>query len=286
MLATLLSPVRRYPLASFVILAYAFSWWTWPLYSRGVIDSPIIGFGPFVGAVIVLAVISGRAAVKDLLRRMLPARIGWVWYALALALPIVLNGIAAILTVALGAPTPAVERVTAWPNLIPTFFLLLLVPGIGGTWEEPGWRGFAWPRLEIGRSRLVASALLWIIIVGWHLPLFLYGKIEWADVVGIAGSVILMNWLFESAQRNIFVIMLMHAMNNTISGEFLSPMFTGASSASFGWLRALVWGVTALALIYATRSYWLARLPAPPPFSAKPWPERQDGGQDEKYFAS
>jgi uncharacterized protein len=256
-----MSLVKKYPLAVFVCLAYAFSWWLWPLYVTGLSPSPVIGFGPFLAAVVVLGITVGRAAVIDLLKRMLPARIGWQWYALALLLPIVLSGIAVYLTVALGAPMPSVERLGAWPGVVPTFFLLLLVPGIGGAWEEPGWRGYALPKLEPGRSRLVASLLLWVIIVVWHLPLFVYDKIPLADVAMMVGAVIVFNWLYYAANRNIFVIMVSHAMNNAVSGEFFSPMFSGAAADQLGWMRALAWGVVALAVILLARPSWLARAP-------------------------
>jgi uncharacterized protein len=127
-----MSLVKRYPLAVFVCLAYAFSWWPWPLFTQGLSPSPIIGFGPFLAAVVVLGITVGRAAVIDLLKRMLPAHMGWQWYALALLLPVVLSGIAVYLTVALGAPAPAAERLATWPSVVPTFLLLLIVPGIGG----------------------------------------------------------------------------------------------------------------------------------------------------------
>jgi hypothetical protein len=41
-----MSTVRRYPLIVFFVLAYAFSWRLWALYSLGLSPSPIIEFGP------------------------------------------------------------------------------------------------------------------------------------------------------------------------------------------------------------------------------------------------
>jgi hypothetical protein len=57
--------VRRYPPIAFFVLAYVFSWWTWPLYALGLSPGAIIGFGPFLAALVVLA---GRA-VNGLLER-------------------------------------------------------------------------------------------------------------------------------------------------------------------------------------------------------------------------
>jgi len=44
----------------------------------------------------------------------------------------------------------------------------------GPLFEEPGWRGFALPRLEARFGPLCASMLLALLWVGWHLPLFFY----------------------------------------------------------------------------------------------------------------
>ena len=51
-----MSAVRRYPLISFFVLAYVFSWWPWPLSILGVASGSIIGFGPFLAALVVVVV--------------------------------------------------------------------------------------------------------------------------------------------------------------------------------------------------------------------------------------
>ena len=51
-----MSLVRRYPLSAFFVLACALSWWPWILYSFGLVPTPIVGVGPFLAALVVLAV--------------------------------------------------------------------------------------------------------------------------------------------------------------------------------------------------------------------------------------
>jgi fumarate reductase subunit C len=51
-----MSLVRRYPLIAFFVLACALSWWPWILHSVGRSPNPIVGFGPFLAALVVLIV--------------------------------------------------------------------------------------------------------------------------------------------------------------------------------------------------------------------------------------
>jgi membrane protease YdiL (CAAX protease family) len=197
-----MSVVRRYPLIVFFVLAYVFSWWPWPLYAFGLSPSPIIAFGPFLAAILVLALTTGKGGVVTLLRRMVRWRVRPVWYAVALLLPVAISGGAALLNVVvLGASAPSPAELGAWSGLVPTFFLLLLVPGIGGAWEEPGWRGYALPKLQGGHSALLASLILGVVWAFWHLPLMVIGQIHLSDPVYIVAWTVVLTWVFNNTSR-------------------------------------------------------------------------------------
>jgi uncharacterized protein len=255
----LVSLIRRYPLITFFVLAYTLSWWPWILYALDLLPQPIVGFGPFLAAIVVLAITRGKTGVVGLLRRMVRWRVGLRWYAVALLLPVAISLAAAVFNVLLGAQAPSSVELSGWVGLFSTFFLLLLVPGIGGAWEEPGWRGYALPRLQVGRSALFASLILWIGIVVWHLPLMLVGEIHWSDVVFILGFVIVFNWVFNNANGSVLILMLMHAMNNTISGSFFGPMFSGVDSVRQAWLYAALWCAVAIVVVVVYGPQHLSR---------------------------
>jgi membrane protease YdiL (CAAX protease family) len=241
--------VKGHSLITFFVLAYALSWWPSILYALDLSPQPIAGFGPFLAALAVLAIARGKSGVGSLLRRMVLWRVGLRWYAAALLLPAGLATAATALNVLLGAQVPSPNELGGWTGLFSTFALLLLVPGMGGAWEEPGWRGFALPRLQTGRSALLASLILGVLIAGWHLPLMVAGEVHFADIASIIGATVVLNWVFNSANGSVLIIMIMHAMNNTVSGSFFSPMFSGADSARQAWLLATVWCAAAVVVV-------------------------------------
>jgi uncharacterized protein len=258
----LVSLIRRYPLITFFVLAYALSWWPWILYSFDLLPNPIVGFGPFLAALVVLALTEGKSGVGRLVRRMVRWRVGLRWYAVALLLPILVTLTAAALNVfLLGAqPTSSVAELGGWSTFLQTFFLWLLIPGLSGTWEEPGFRGYALPRLQVGRSALLASLILGVLWAFWHLPFVATGEDIWVDafLFPIIWSPVYA-WLFNNASGSVLIVMLFHNMNNTFSSGFVGQMFSGADSVNQAWLRLALWGVVAIVVVVVYGSQHLSR---------------------------
>jgi uncharacterized protein len=144
--------VRRHPLIWFAVLSLLLSWWAWPLYGLGLLPIPVAPFGPFLAALIVLAVAEGKAGVIGLFRRMGRWRVNLIWYLIALATPVVLSAVAVLVNIALGADVQLSTANIDGLAVLSTFAMVFLIPGLGGAWEEPGWRGYAVPRLQPGRT--------------------------------------------------------------------------------------------------------------------------------------
>jgi len=274
-----MSLVRRYPVTAFFVLACALSWWPWILYSVGLSPTPIVGVGPFLAALLVLALTEGKSGVMGLLRRMVRWRVGLQWYAVALLLPIVVILAAAALNVfLLGAQrTSSVADLGGWSSFLLLFLLSLLIPGLAGTWEEPGFRGYALPRLQFRYSALIASLILGVLWAFWHLPFVVTGEHIWIDAtLFIIEWSIVYTWLFNNAKGSVLIVMLFHAMNNTFSSAFESQMFSGADSVNQAWLRLALWGVVAIVLVIVYGSQNLSRKhlkqvePVQPEVSASP----------------
>jgi len=125
----------KYELPLFLVLTYALSWWSAPL-----MGGPIIPYGPFLAAVIVLGLKAGRQGLGEFWRRVTYWRVPVIWY---LAGPLVIlsyHAVGFVMTLLSGA-----ELVNP-PSMSLGIFLQLLL--LGGQWEEPGWSGYLLPKMK------------------------------------------------------------------------------------------------------------------------------------------
>ena len=243
-MSTVSALVKRHPLVTFFVLAYALTWPLIPLVSV----SPLWGFpalfGPAFAAIIVVAVADGRPGLRDLLGRMARWRVGARWYAAALGLPTVLTLAAAILHVMLGA-----QMVVEFGGLsVLNFVVFVLIVG-----EELGWRGYALPKLLATRSALAAGLILGALWGAWHLPTFFvpgapqYGLPFSAFVLLTMSYSVLFTWVYLHTRGSVLIATLLHGSINFSQGFFLG----GIDPARESWLLAAVYGVTALILVVA-----------------------------------
>jgi membrane protease YdiL (CAAX protease family) len=105
----------------------------------------------------------------------------------------------------------------------------------------------------------LASLILGVLWAFWHLPLMVVGEVPRSDIVFIISWTVVFTWLFNNTRGSVLLAMLMHAMNNTISGSFFGPMFSGADSVRQGWLYAALWCAVAVVLVVVCGSQHLSR---------------------------
>jgi membrane protease YdiL (CAAX protease family) len=259
MMSRLSSVVKRHPLIAFFLLAYALTWWASIVYAFYPNPFPVFPYGPFLAAIIVLGLTTGKSGIKQLLRRIVLWRVGLRWYAIALFLPIVLAVVAVYLNVLLGAPAPTLGELGSWPGLLIVFPLTLLIGGPLG--EEPGWRGYALPRLQTGRSALAASLILGALIALWHLPLLLTSEEPVpaaAFFPEIIAGMIVISWVYNNTQGSVLLAVLIHTSHNAIEG-FFGGMFSGADLTALYWLLAGVWVVAAVVVVVVAGPTHLSR---------------------------
>jgi uncharacterized protein len=273
--------LARRPLLSFFVLTYAFFWlmlilfgiitgllrvntntlpvWLMPLLT-------IIGsWMASLSAAIVTGVTEGRGAVRKLFGMFFKFRLPGRWY-LAALIPFGLAIVAATLYRVLGgAPSGGVPLTFAfWAGLVGINFFT------GATGEEPGWRGFALPRLLRRYTPLKAGLILGVLWSFWHLPLWLTSGLTPPDLflyilyfnVGIISLTLLMVWIFCRTSYSLVPMVIIHFAFNA-SAQFISPTGLGIGPLLplFGLMSGLlllsalvVWGMGGLSARSAPRA--------------------------------
>ena len=243
----------------FFVLATVISWGIGlPLYGpriglSGLPEVPhhhyLLAYGPLLAALIVTMASRGMDGVRGLLQRAVKWRVRLLWYVAALFGPVVVYLMAALgVGVATGqwVDSSAFGRSAEFPGLPlgAVWLLHVLTFGIG---EEIGWRGFALPRLQRGRSALAATLILSVFWAVWHLPMFAYHEgFTGAGLGGVAGwlvslvaGAILLTWLYNSAHGSILIPILFHASINLAFTSETRPL----SVTSAMGVIIVVWAV-------------------------------------------
>jgi membrane protease YdiL (CAAX protease family) len=137
--------------------------------------------------------------------------------------------------------------------------------------EEPGWRGYALPRLEAAFGAIPGTLILAVLWALWHLPLFFYPNWTssplWIFILIQTGASIIFSYGTNISQFSVIPAIAMHAMFNTVS-KFLNGMFIHTQptiSISFELVMALCGLSVAAVLILATKGRLAFRKNSPGP---------------------
>jgi membrane protease YdiL (CAAX protease family) len=240
--------IKRKPLLMYFVFAFAFFWLFLALElvfilvvlgmdmsavpSWVFIGSSILGsWMPSLAAAVVTGVCEGRAAVGKLFGMFFKFKLPGRWY-LAALLPVVWT-FAAVGIYRLFDGEPA-----GGFNTYPVFWINLFLSTVltGATGEEPGWRGFALPRLLQKRSPLATGLSLGVIWGFWHLPLWLMGGMPMSELLPYVGAfmvsiislTVVMTWIFMRTSHSLVPMVLAHftmnfALNLAVDGLGLAP---------------------------------------------------------------
>jgi len=232
--------VKRNPLITFFVLAYAVAWAFVPFGSFG-------AFGPLVAALVVVPLTRGRAGLRELGSRLVRWRVRWFWYLVALGVPLTIHLVTAGLNTAAGADVPSVTG-ASFSAAVLTFLVRLVNPTDGPLGEEPGWRGFALPGLQTRYSPLAATTILALLVAGCHLPVFFLeeGGLQPPVLLGGLVTTIAVTywyaWLFNRTEGSVLLVLLAHSIEGSLQAQ--------------GWMYMGVWCAAAIGLIVSDPKAW------------------------------
>ncbi len=265
--------IRQHRLITFFVLAYLVSWLGWLLHAVGLLPvSLFLECGPLVAALVVIAIAEGRAGFRSWAARLVRWRVGWQWYAVALGLPIALVLATAGLNSALGAAAPDWSRL-AWSGIALAFAVRMINPLDSPLGEEPGFRGYALPRLQADRSPLSATVILGVLVAGWHLPLVLDGRLGWIGLVSTVAITFVYVWLFNHTDGSVLLPVIFHAMQGAFTFGGLGYAAVDLARAEYLYCAVLV--VLVIGIVVFDRRAW--RVAPPSAVEVSPGRRRRAG---------
>jgi membrane protease YdiL (CAAX protease family) len=235
----------------FFALMFGWSWLFWSpvvfsgqsqLAFPGILLYALGGLGPPVAAIFLLYRVHPPEDRRGYWRRVVDARrIGLVWYAVILLLPLGWNILGILTGVLLGAPAPSFERAAELlgsPLSIVPFVAVVLL--FGPLPEELGWRGYALDGLLERRSALAASLILGAVWALWHWPQFFMRDSYIGEAFPVGSAVfwvgwvlptvaysVMFTWIYNHTGRSILSAILFHFAANfwgellTVRGEMV-----------------------------------------------------------------
>jgi uncharacterized protein len=257
--------VEKYQVSVLVLLVYGL---TWPFMILEVLASRdmlpftlpgifliVQGFMPGLAAVIVTGLVHGRSGVGALFRKVLITRVGARWYAFAFFIMAAVS-ISAILLANRLEGSPAIPLLSSklpfsGPlGLLAGAAILFLFTMLFNT-EEFAWRGVALTQLQDRHNALVASLIVSIPWLFFHLPLFFKVGSSQSETsflsyaIGMVATTILFTFLFNNTRGSLLLVWVLHASMNT-----WTQIFSINSSAPNPLLDWMLTGVlVALAVV-------------------------------------
>jgi membrane protease YdiL (CAAX protease family) len=247
--------VRAHRLPIFFALAYLLSWGAIPWNS-------FLPTGALIAALVVAFAADGLAGLASIGSRLIRWRVNWVWYVLAVGVPLFVNAATLGLTVATGAPAPEQGLFGVWTGVPLAIAIAMINPLNGPLSEEPSFRGYALPILQNRRTPLLSAAILAVLVAGWHAPLFVmdgFGLRPYEVVTTVAVTFWYV-WLFDHAAGSSFITLIAHATEGSLNIDGLYPQ--GSTDATRAVVvNLLLWCAVAISLLVAYRWFWTG--PAP-----------------------
>ena len=267
--------LARHPLVFYFLIAFAFSWLMFlpgPLTYFGVLNAGpqalvLLGItgllGPALSGFIMTAVTEGREGLGRWLRGIVLWRVGPKWYLFAfIGIPVVMV-LGTIIRPGALESFQNLAPLSVLPYLSAFVFMVL----IGGPLlEEPGWSGFAQPRLQRLHGPLVGGFILGSLWALWHVLGFLIPSQGLTDIpprgtvmdfvvfsVALIGLRYVIMWVFNNTRGSVLMAILVHASWNTFYSAALIQLFPAPTVLGSYLNLTIAAGVLALVLVAVTR---------------------------------
>jgi uncharacterized protein len=221
-------------------------------------SAALLTFLLFGSALLVTYLDGGRAAVRQLFRRILRWRVGIGWWLVAfLALPVLTVVIAVLFGDAVVLPSGSV----LWQELLGILAAWFLI----NLWEEAAWAGFLQTRLERRHNFFLAALLTGIPFAAIHMPLqVITGQVRSAVDFAVGFGLLMVLVVFvralfgmvlRGAGNSLLLVGLTHAMFNRSNNSdgIAADLLPGGDSRQLAALLATIVLAVVLGLVLRSK---------------------------------
>lgn len=202
----------------FFVATYLFSWLLFFIgHNLDILPIILLGiWGPTIISIVLTSLFFGKDGLKQFLARFKRVKnIKWYYWLCLIFLPAIIHSLGKIVwqLYYFGEVVQLVSPMKYWVQPIIGSFI------IAGLGEELGWRGFALPRLQKNYSPKVATLILAIFHLFWHLPTYWLGQgIHNVPAIYVLGFVfpwtVIFVWLYNKSNGSLIFAVSFHAISN------------------------------------------------------------------------
>jgi membrane protease YdiL (CAAX protease family) len=272
MMTTIKATLKSHPVTTYFVLTFMISWGgvlilgaphgmptTQEQFERlyPIVFLPYL-LGPLVSGIALTAIVDGKAGFQELFSRLTKWRVNVRWYTIAL-LTAPFLAVAILLALSLVSPAFLPAIFTADDKL--ALLMMGLAIGLigGGLMEEPGWTGFAIPKLRRRRGVLPAGLIVGFLWGLWHVLPTYWGSGDSSGTLSLALLLppsffyiavlpayrVLMVLVYDRT-KSLLVVILMHASLTASTLFVLAPSVGGVNLFLYYlFLAAVLWGIVA-----------------------------------------
>ena len=208
---------------------------------------------PTLAAIFVAGLYAGARGLRCIFRQASAWHVGSIWYAIALIGPVLLLLAAKAMNAARLGILPAQWMVLpsfSGPGGLPFVIFGSLLA------EEPGWRGFAQPRLQVRYGALAASVFIGLFWSTWHLWYVILpgglsnvtGTDAVATYIRLTSTAVIYAWMYNSTNSSLFIAMVAHLGHNLAASLIPTPADQGQQHL----ITALLYCVAAMIVVFTT----------------------------------
>jgi membrane protease YdiL (CAAX protease family) len=121
-------------------------------------------------------------------------------------------------------------NINLWNITIPVVLTNIIFAGLA---EEPGWRGYALPKINQHYKPVISGIVIGVIWAFWHLLFYVLGSRPWSTLPQFVFTITVISciytWIYQKTKSIPLMIVfhVMHKLSNTVFINYHDPLWGG-----------------------------------------------------------